>query len=149
PPSRASTLLARRPTESSCRRASGATRGLSPSLTLRGALVHFRGRPRGRQGKPCDSQERLRSIRIRPFSSPVELEAFRVSGGLFVARPSPAPVLENSTACVCDEKASSSDRPVRRSSRTTSSYPVMNRPAFPVGRGTDAFELDAPPRRNV
>ena len=56
-------------------------------LTLLGALVHFRGRPRGRQGKPCDSQERLRSIRIRPFSSPVDLEASRVSGGLFVARP--------------------------------------------------------------
>ena len=37
-------------------------------LTPLGPLLHSLGRPKGRQGKPCDSRERLRSIRIRPFS---------------------------------------------------------------------------------
>ncbi len=41
----------------------------SRSLTAIRGLLHSFGRPRGRHGKPA-TQERLRSIRIRPFRTP-------------------------------------------------------------------------------
>ena len=52
---------------------------------LRG-LLHSFGRPRGRQGKPCDTGAPSFDSDTT-FSYPVDLEASGASGGLFVARP--------------------------------------------------------------